>query len=121
MITKHFVTFYSPGSFVAEMNTQPIASWDPTLAQKMASPNHYGFRFFTKGRTDLELDSKEIASSRMYYVNSIVETLEEVVARNDPSERILRENMECNEWKAIVRTNMGKGWCQPLYDGDVVL
>lgn len=33
---KHFVTFYSPGTFVAESSEQPIASWDTDAAVVMA-------------------------------------------------------------------------------------
>ena len=35
-ITKHFVTFLSPGSFVAENTTKAIDSWDVPAAQAMA-------------------------------------------------------------------------------------
>ena len=53
----HFVTFYSPGTFVAETTTKPIPSWDVDLAVAMASDireRHgalaYGFRFSTRAR-----------------------------------------------------------------------
>ena len=35
-MNKHFVTFYSPGSFVAETTTREIESWDIRKAQEMA-------------------------------------------------------------------------------------
>src|SRR5258708_40344118 len=33
---KHFVTFYSPGTFVAETTTKPIDKWDVDTAVQMA-------------------------------------------------------------------------------------
>lgn len=35
-VEKHFVTFYSPGTFMAEASEYPIASWDVEKAKKMA-------------------------------------------------------------------------------------
>ena len=61
----HFVTFYSPGTFVAEQSTKPIASWDVNAAMGMArsvkeryAAMPYGFEFTTRERKDDELDSK---------------------------------------------------------------
>jgi hypothetical protein len=34
---KHFVTFLSPGTFMAEDSTKPISSWDIKKAQQMAA------------------------------------------------------------------------------------
>ena len=65
-VTAHFVTFYSPGSFVAEETTKPIASWDIEAAKKMArtvseryASKPYGFQFTTRSRGPKDLDSKE--------------------------------------------------------------
>ena len=128
MIEKHFVTFYSPGTFVAEETTKPIERWDTAQAQDMAAEiterygaTPYGFRFSTRSRGDSDLDSSESSRSCMYYINCKVETLEEIEARNDPQERILCENMRCNNWPAIVTATKGWKWSQPLCEGDVVL
>lgn len=125
----HFVTFYSPGSFVAEESTKPIESWDVEAAQKMAQgieERHgaipYGFRFTTRSRGPDDLDSKESARSPFYWLpHCKVETIDEVAARDDPSESILRTNMRCNGWKRVITTTKGWKWTQPLGDGDVVL
>lgn len=60
---KHFVTFLSPGTFMAEDRTMPIPSWDVKLAQQMAESVKeryeaipYAFYFTTRSRTDEELD-----------------------------------------------------------------
>lgn len=125
---QHFVTFYSPGTFLAEDTTKPIDAWDAGVAKAMmggikerygATP--YGFRFTTRGRSDADLDSKVIATSPMYYVGGKVETLEEVQARNSPDETILRANMECNGYSRIWTTTEGWKWTQPLNAEDVVL
>ena len=36
MIEQHFVTFYSPGTFVSETSTEPIDSWDVEKAVAMS-------------------------------------------------------------------------------------
>lgn len=125
---QHFVVFYSPGTIVAESDTKKIASWDVAKAQRMAEDivqrhgaTPYGFRFITRARGEEDLDSKEVDHSGMYYLGGKVETYEEVVARNDPKENILRDNMRFNKWNRIVTTTRGYRWTQPLNDDDVVL
>lgn len=127
-IKQHFVTFYSPGTFVAEVSERPIEAWDTTKALELAAEikeRHgavpYGFRFTTRSRGPDDLDSHVIASSPMHYFGVKVETLAEVQARNDPSERILRSNMECNGYDRIAVTTSGWKWTQPLNADDVVL
>ena len=97
---KHFVTFYSPGTFVAEETTKPIESWDPDEALRMAASieerydaTPYGFRFSTRARTDEMLDSRVVATSGMYFFDVKVETLEEIEA-NPEGREILRDNMK---------------------------
>lgn len=124
----HFVTFYSPGSFVAEETTKPIAEWDIDAAVKMArtvSERHnakpYGFRFSTRARGDKGLDSKVVKTSGLYWLGGKVETLAEIEARNDPKDEILISNMRGNRWeKIVVNTNSWK-WTMPLEKGDTVL
>lgn len=125
---KHFVTFCSPGTFVSEQTTKEIESWNITQAQEMAkaikerhAATPYGFYFTTRSRNEDELDSKETARSGMYYLGGEVLTLEDVKARNDPDDRILISNMECNKWdRIIVNTNSWK-FTAPLNKDDAVL
>lgn len=129
MMQAHFVTFYSPGTFVAEQSTKPIGSWDVEEAVKMADEIEerygavpYGFQFTTRSRADDELNSKVTATSPTYYLpHCKIETLVEIEARNDPKEETLRGNMRCNGWDKVVRTTKGWKWTQPLRDGDVAL
>jgi hypothetical protein len=127
-IEQHFVTFNSPGTFVAEATTKSIASWDVDAARAMManiierySSRPYGFYFSTQGRNADDLDSKETARSGFYYVGGKVETLDDVIARDDPKESILRGNMEINKWHRIWTSTTGWKWTQPLCDDDVVL
>lgn len=124
----HFVTFFSPGTFVAESTTKEIQSWDVNLAVAMMTDikerhgaRPYGFRFTTRGRAADELDSKVIASSPMHFVGGKIETREEIEARNDPSENILRSNMRENDIERIWVTTEGWKWTQPLSDSDIVV
>lgn len=124
----NFVTFYSPGTFVAEQTTKPVDGWDVDTAIEMSRSIKerygavpYGFQFSTRARSDGDLDSKEIERSPMYYLGGRVETVEEVAARNDPKERILLQNMRCNGWNSIIINENSWRWTQPLNDGDVVL
>ena len=124
----HFVTFYSPGTFVAESSSLPIDSWDVAKAKAMAGEvkerygaTPYGFRFTTRTREDNELDSKVTATSPTYYLGGTVETLEQVKARATDKERILVANMEGNKWDRIITNNNSWRWIQPLEEDDVVL
>ena len=126
MVTAHFVTFYSPGSFVAEETTRPIDKWVPATALVMSrdiierrNAKPYGFRFTTRTRGTADLDSKVTATSPMYYFGVKIETLAEVQARDPGS--ILARNMECNDIARVVTTTSGYRASMPLKAGDVVL
>lgn len=125
---KDFVTFYSPGTFVAEMTTRQVASWDVPKALKLMTTieeRHgavpYGFRFTTKKRGLRDFEPKEVARSGMYYVNCRVETLDELTKRCDPTESTLLENMKRNGWDRIVTAKTGWAWSQPFREGDTAL
>ncbi len=128
VMQKHFVNFYSPGSFFAEQSTMPIPSWDVEQAKELAhgvkeryGATPYGFSFSTRARGSDDLDSKEVARSAMYYLGGKVETLEEVEARNDPKEAILRSNMRGNGYARIIVNDNSWRFTGALKDGDVVL
>ena len=127
-VEKHFVTFYSPGTFVAEETTKPIASWDIAMATKMArdvveryNATPYGFQFSTRSRGDDDLDSKETATSPFYHLGGKIETLAEVEARNDPKEEILRSNMRGSGIDQIVVNDNSWRSVKPLGKDDVLL
>lgn len=118
---KHFVTFLSPGTFVAEDTTISIDSWDVDKAIELSKKvverygaKPYAFYFSTKSRGENDLDSKVTAESGCYFINGVIETLEQVETRNDPNDRILISNMRSNGWDKIVVTNNSYRWVQPF-------
>ncbi len=125
---KHFVTFFSPGTFVAETTEQPISRWDVEEAKRRVRKIHerhgatpYGFRFTTRRRDDNDLDSKIVATSQMYFLGGVIETLEEVKARATRNDSVLILNMEGNGYKRVITNTNSWRWTQPLNDTDVVL
>jgi hypothetical protein len=128
IVQKHFVEFFSPGTFVAETTTREIESWNVEQAMRIADTiterygaTPYAFQFITRERSDEDLDSKIVKRSPTYYLGGKVETLAEVEARNDPSERILRENMRGNHYDRIITNTNSYRFTQPLREDDVVL
>lgn len=127
-LTKHYVEFFSPGTFLSETSTEEIASWDIDTAVQMATKVTerygaipYGFQFSTRERSAKDFDSKETKRSQTYFLGGKIETLAEVEARNDPEEAILRSNMRANGYtKIVVNTNSWKATL-PFNKGDVFL
>lgn len=125
---KHFVTFYSPGSFVAETTTKPIKSWNIETAVEMAraiteryGAKPYGFTFSTRERGPSDLDSRETKRSSFYYLGGKIETVEEVRARGNPKEEILLRNMEINGYARVIVNDNSWRWTQPFGDADILL
>lgn len=125
---QHFVEFLSPGTFVSESTTKPIASWDQETAVLMASDimerhsaRPYGFRFLTRHRGPDDLDSKIRAKSGIFYLGGEIFTLDQVEARNLPDEEILRSNMRLNNIERIVVNTNSWKFTAALGPNDVVL
>lgn len=125
---KHFVEFYSPGTFVSEETSLDIDSWDIEKAMKMArsikerhGATPYGFRFYTRERKENDLDSKVTKTSNMYYLGGKIETLAQVKARATKEDSILISNMECNGWNQIITNDNSWRITQALRENDIVL
>ena len=119
---KHQVRFYSPGTLFSESSVHDIDSWDTAKAVEMAerileryNAKPYGFVFETllvaddvpdgEGGT-LRVESKRVAQSGVHFLGGKLETYDDVVARNDDKENILRSNMRGNEqWIVCINTN----------------
>jgi hypothetical protein len=127
-MVKHFVTFVSPGTFFTEESTKDIPDWDINLAIEMSRniKERYGatpfaFYFTTRERKWDDFDSKQTAKSHMYFLGGKIKTLEEVKAENNPDNRILISNMECNHWDKILVNDNSYHVTQPLQEGDIIL
>ena len=113
---------------MAEETIKEIDSWDVEKAIAMAKDiterygaRPYGFQFITRERKACDLDSKITKTSGMYYINGIVETLEEIKAKNDPSNRILISNMENNHWDRVVTTHTPWRWTMVFNENDHIV
>ena len=125
---KQFVRFYSPGTLFSETREIEVAAWDTAKAIELSkdiTERHgakpYGFSFYTKVRGDNDFDSHTESESGMYYINGVIETLEDVIARNDPGDEILISNMKGNGWGRVVTTSNGYRATHPFRDVDQVV
>lgn len=125
---KHFVTFYSPGTFFHEETTKEIESWDVQLAKKMAHTiteryhaTPFAFQFSTQKGGGENWNPKIVKESPKYYLGGKIETLSEVKARATEKDRILISNMECNGWKRIITNTNSYRITQPFQDKDILL
>lgn len=109
---KHFVTFYSPGTFVSETTTKEIDAWSVDLVVRMAKEiverhraTPYGFKFKTQESDGWE--PKTVKESGMYFLGGKLLTLDDIP---DVSEnRILRSNMRNNGYDTVIEnTNSWK-------------
>lgn len=128
---KHFVTFYSPGTFVAEDSTREIDAWDWQKAIQMSGDiqerygaTPYGFRFRTMLCAEpvpdgeggvLTVQPKEVESSGVYFIEAEIRYYDDVIGERD---RICKSNMLCNNWPFIATTTNGWGWTQPFGPND---
>lgn len=113
--TIHYVTFWSPGSFMAEEFTVTIESPDP---RKVAWPDYaYAFRLFEREDVidgDKTYEGKPQQLGPVYYhPDSVVQSLDEVQA-NPKATPILISNMKGNRWAQIIWTRW-MNWPQPFY------
>lgn len=127
-LSQHYVTFYSPGTFVSEESCEKVDSWDVEAATERAQhvlerhgATPYGFRFTTRSRGPDDLDAKQTAKSPFYWLGGRVETLADVEARNDPGEHILRSNMRNNDIKRVIINDNSWRFTGTMSDDDVVL
>lgn len=128
IMQKHFVTFFAPGTFVPETQTDDVETWDIDAAVKAAGKvtmrygaRPYALKFFTMGRGEKDLNSKQIAESNIYYLGGTLRTLKHVEADNDPKEDILRSNMRMNHIARVITNDNSWRFTGEFKDGDVLL
>lgn len=134
---QHKVRFLSPGTFVSEESVRVIDAWDVAVAVKMANEiterhgaKPYGFRFETyivadpvddgEGGT-LEVLPKRVELSGTYFLGGDVLSIDQIEARNDSAERILLNNMRCNNWPYVVDNCNSYRSVHPFEESDVVV
>lgn len=134
--TKHFVTFYSPGTFVSEQTTREIGEWDPRAAVALAEQiverygaKPYGFRFETRSCAPdvddgaggvIEGAQKTMKTSGLHFLGGRLDTIDDVERRNDPKESILRSNMRGNRIP-IVCVNVNSWRATMPFEADSVI
>lgn len=110
MARKHYVEFYSPGTFFHESSRREIESWSIAAACQMAvsikeryDAKPYGFRFITMIVAEpvpdgeggmLKVEPKEVAKSPLHYLGGTVKLYHDIA--DVPENRTLRSNMRCN-------------------------
>jgi len=132
---KHFVDFFSPGTFAAEGSRRSIPSWDTAKAVKIAKKikeRHgavpYCFCFVTYICADpvsdgeggkMEVKPKEVERSGMYYLTGEILKYDDIPENED--NHILRSNMRCNDNPvSVVNTNSYK-WTANFNKDDVIV
>lgn len=128
MKIKHYVSFYSPGTFISEVDTKEIESWNVDLAKSMmkeivqrhnATP--YGFKFFTKTLKDNDFEPKITERSKLYLVGGKILSYKDIEERNDPKDNILLSNMKSNNWDFVWQTTKGWLYTLPITDDVIVI
>jgi len=125
---QHYVTFYSPGTFVPEFTEKPIDSWDIETACRMATEiverygaRPYAFRFKTRSRGESDFEPSLQSFSPTHFINCRVETREEIESRNLPDERILVANLRFGNIARVAVPKSGWKTVVPIRDEDVIV
>jgi len=119
MMRKHYVEFFSPGTFFNESTLKPIDSWDIAKAVEMANETQerhgakpYGFEFKTMLEQPdvsdgegglLPVMPKKVDESGLHWLGGELMLFHEISPSDDT--RILRDNMRCNRWPFVVVNN----------------
>ncbi len=118
-VTKYYVEYSFPGSFFSNYETKEMEHCS-VLAEEKAPDGSYAFKFFTVEESeDGSLTGHRKPVGGIYYLSGArTYTLPELKA-SFPNEEILIGNMECNNWKKLVKTKLGN--YQPFNKEDVIL
>lgn len=133
--TKHFVTFYSPGTFMSESTTKEIPELHPPLAARMAreieerhGAKPYGFRFETRITHDpipdsaggtLNVEPKTTAKTGTYFLTGTVRAYSEIPEAKDTN--ILRSNMRGNDFPLVIENSNSWRSTMPYEAGDCIV
>ncbi len=104
---KHYVEFLYPGILVSEKSEREIKSRDVGIRLAKGAFAHRIFdRPYTKMEGEILYGKDKNYSPWTYYGKE--QTLVDVKAENNPKNKTLIGNMECNNIKRIVRTRFGQ-------------
>lgn len=117
---RHYVKFHSPGTFVSEISTKPIDSWDISKAIELfrSISERYGakpycFVFLTLEEMDsvvengkeFEVNPNLVRKSGFYHLGGTLKYYHEIKAQNNKENDILLSNMSCNRKWIVVENN----------------
>jgi len=124
---KHFVTFYSPGTFFNETSDREIDSWDVNKAIEMShevteryGAIPYGFKFKTRSREPEDLDSHVTKTSGMHHLGGTIKTVEDI-EKEGGDNIILLDNMRGNNIEKVIENNNSWKSIVPFDEGDVLI
>lgn len=118
---KRDVTFYSPGTIVAEQTMIRIKGKDLDEIRQKATIESQNIIERYNATPYCFVISKDEKRRRYYLPHTRIELLDEIVNRDDPKDRILISNMRCNNWNAVVTTTLGWKTTQPLDEDDCIV
>jgi hypothetical protein len=132
---KHFVEFFSPGTFVPEQTRKPIDAWNPVVAVELANgiterygAKPYGFKFVTVLTADpvpdgeggqLTVEPKEVARSGTHFLGGRLLTFDEIP---DAEEfKTLRFNMGCNDMPIVIENSNSWKFTGAFHEKDCIV
>jgi hypothetical protein len=134
---KHYVTFYSPGTFFAETRAVPIDAWDPVKAVAMSNgveerygAKPYAFQFSTYLEPDTvpdgerglaEVRPKLIEEGPLHYIGGQVDTYDDICHRENPDDMILLSNMRGNGFWVTVTNRRSYRTTRPFEPTDLIV
>lgn len=132
---KHFVTFFSPGTFVPEQSSREIPSWDTVAAVEMANgilerynAHPYGFQFITKLCADpvpdgegavLSVQPREVERSGTHFLGGELRRFEEIPKTKENS--TLLANMRCNDMPIIIENSNSWRFTGAFHEQDCIV
>jgi len=104
---RTYVEFFYPGTFFDESSVREVASRN---VKKLSVPERaFAFQFFDVMSTEeggIEMKSKRLNISPMYYYGGRVMTLDEV-RQEMPKAETLISNMQINRFKRVIKCRTG--------------
>jgi hypothetical protein len=127
IMKRHFVTFYSPGTFVSEVTEVEVPEWDIDFAREYArhyvkerhGATPYGFNFKTMVLEEGDWLPRTVATSGMYFLGGKILSLDDIpdIRENE----VLRWNMRTNGWDYVIENTNSWKIVLPYEKNDTLL